>query len=66
MEIGKKLRELRVDNGLTKAQLAQKLGISRVNYTRYENNAVRPDYETIIKISDYYDISLDELFDREH
>ena len=64
MEIGSKLKELRKSFELTQEELASKLNISRVNYTRYENNNVRPDYETIIKIADFYDISLDELFNR--
>lgn len=64
MNIGKKLKELRKNYNLTQGELAEKLKISRVNYTRYENGKVRPDYETIIKIADFYDISLDELFDR--
>ncbi|MBR1968639.1 MAG: helix-turn-helix transcriptional regulator [Clostridia bacterium] len=64
MQIGKKLKELRLAENLTQEQLSEKLQISRVNYTRYETDATRPDYETIIKIADYYDISLDELFDR--
>ncbi len=64
MEIGNKLKELRTSNNLTQEKLAEILNISRVNYTRYENNKVRPDYETLIKIVDFYDISLDDLFDR--
>ena len=64
MQIGKKLKELRKAENLTQQQLADKLKISRVNYTRYERNSVRPDYETLIKIADFYEISLDELFDR--
>ena len=48
MEIGKKLKELRLSHNLTQQQIADKLEINRVNYTRYETNAVRPDYETII------------------
>ena len=64
MEIGKKLKTLRLTEKLTQQQLADKLQISRVNYTRYERDQVRPDYETLIKIADFYDISLDELFGR--
>lgn len=64
MNIGKKLKELRLGEGLTQQKLAEILQISRVNYTRYETNAVRPDYETLIKLADFYDVSLDELFDR--
>ncbi len=64
MNIGKKLKELRVQQNLTQETLSNLLGISRVNYTRYENDKVRPDYETLIKIADFYDVSLDDLFDR--
>ena len=64
MDIGKKIKELRKSYGLTQDAFAKKINIPRVNYTRYENGKVRPDFETIIKIADFYDISLDELFDR--
>ena len=64
MKIGQKLKELRKAYGLTQEQLSGKLGISRVNYTRYESDKVRPDYETLINIADFYDLTLDELFDR--
>lgn len=66
MEINTKLKELRIELGLTQEQLADKLGISRVNYTRYENGKVRPNYETLLLIVDFYDISLDELFGRKN
>ncbi len=64
IEIGSNLKRLRTNEGLTQTQLAQKLNISRVNYTRYETNASRPDYETLVAVADFYDISLDELFGR--
>ncbi len=63
--IGSKLKELRKSENLTQQELATKLNISRVNYTRYENDAVRPDYETLIAIADFYNISLDEIFNRD-
>lgn len=62
--IGKKLKELRTSENLTQQQLAEKLQISRVNYTRYETDAVRPDFETLLKLADFYGVSLDEIFDR--
>ena len=64
MQIGSKLKELRIAEGLTQQELSAKLGISRVNYTRYETDKVRPDYETIIKLANFYNVSLDEIFDR--
>ena len=64
MDLGRKLNELRKAYNLTQAEFSEKIGISRVNYTRYETNKSRPDYETLLKIADFYDVSLDELFDR--
>ncbi len=64
INLGQKLKELRKSENLTQQQLADKLQISRVNYTRYETNAARPDYETLIKLADFFDVSLDEIFDR--
>ena len=61
MEIGIKLRELRKAEDLTQQQLADELQIPRVNYTRYETNAARPDYETLIKIADFFDVTLDKI-----
>ena len=63
--IGNKLKELRKIENLTQQQLADKLNISRVNYTRYETDVVRPDYETLVAIADYYNITLDEIFGRD-
>lgn len=63
--IGHKLKELRKGEGLTQVQLAKALNISRVNYTRYETDASRPDYETLVAICDFYDVTLDELFGRQ-
>lgn len=66
MNIGKKLKELRKSENYTQQELADILQISRVNYTRYETDKVRPDYETLIKIADFYDVSLDEIFNRKN
>lgn len=65
IRIGKKLKELRLAENLTQQQLADLLQISRVNYTRYETDFNRPDYEILIKLADFYKVSLDEIFDRD-
>ncbi len=62
--LGEKLKQLRLQSGLTQQQLADKLRISRVNYTRYETGVSRPDYETLLALADFHEVSLDELFDR--
>ena len=65
IQIGKKLKELRIAEHLTQQQLAEILNISRVNYTRYETDTSRPDFETLIAIADFYKIPLDEIFGRD-
>ncbi|MCI6947133.1 MAG: helix-turn-helix transcriptional regulator [Clostridiales bacterium] len=50
--------------GLTQQQVADKLNISRVNYTRYETNASNPDFQTLVALADFYDVSLDLIFGR--
>ena len=65
VQIGENLKSLRKSLGLTQQQVADKLNISRVNYTRYETNASNPDFQTLVALADFYDVSLDEIFDRE-
>ena len=65
LQLGKKLKEMRKPEGMTQEQLAEKLQINRVNYTRYETDVSRPDYETLIAIADFYNISLDEMLGRD-
>ena len=62
--IGKQMKELRKDMGLTQQQVADKLNISRVNYPRYETDVVCPDFDTLIDIADFFNVSLDFLFNR--
>lgn len=61
----KKLRELRVGNGLSQADVARELGVSQQTYSKYENldKVVPIDSETIKKICALYGISADYLLD---
>ena len=64
MNLGKRLKELRKSYGLTQGKLADALSISRVNYTRYETDKARPDYETLILLADFFDVTTDYLLGR--
>jgi len=64
-QIGENLKLLRKSAHLTQQQVADALHISRVNYTRYETNAVNPDFDTLIALADFFDVSLDSLFNRD-
>ncbi len=64
-QIGENLKLLRKSANLTQQQVADALHISRVNYTRYETNAVNPDFDTLIALADFFDVTLDSLFNRD-
>lgn len=59
--LGDRIRSLREKNNLTQEQIAKKIGISRGTYAHYEINKRRPDYETLIKIAEIFDVSTDYL-----
>ena len=61
MNIGKTLTDLRKQRGLSRQSLADKLEISVHTYIKYENESVKPPYETLIKIADFYSVSVDYL-----
>ncbi len=61
MEIGSKLKAARAKIGLTQEKVAEELGVSRQSVSNWENNRSYPDIVSVIKMSDLYSISLDEL-----
>lgn len=63
--IGDKLKLLREQRDYTQGYVADTLGISRVNYNRYENNNREPDGETLKRIADFFGVTTDELLGRE-
>lgn len=60
-----KLRELRELNNFTQAEVAKRIGITRFTYSNYENGKTQPDFNTLIKIADLYNVSLDYLLGRQ-
>lgn len=61
MEIGKKLRQARQGARLTQEQAAERLFVSRQTISNWENEKTYPDIVSIVRLSDLYSISLDEL-----
>lgn len=59
--IGENLKLLRKRRGASQEEIASELGLTRSSYSGYENGVAEPNIETLIKISEYYDISLDKL-----
>lgn len=63
-KFGSRLKELREEAGLSLEQLAEKFGTSRQVFWRYENNLREPEYETLVKIADYFGVTIDYLLGR--
>ena len=61
MEISEKLKEARQNSGMTQEDVANKIMVSRVTVSHWENAKSLPDIVSLISLSDLYSISLDEL-----
>lgn len=59
--VGENLKLLRKRKGISQEEMASDMGLTRSTYSGYENGVAEPNIETLIKISEYYDISLDKL-----
>ena len=66
MEIGKKLKNARIEAGLTQEKAAEKIDVSRQTISNWENEKSYPDIISVIALSDLYSGSLDELLKGDH
>lgn len=65
MIFNEKLQKLRKSNGLSQEQLAEKLGVSRQAISKWEIGTL-PDVDNIVRISRYFDCSLDYLLNNDN
>ena len=65
MNFSQKLKKLRLLLGCTQAQMADLLGITVRGYRNYELGAREPELSILIKLADYFNVSLDELVGRQ-
>jgi transcriptional regulator with XRE-family HTH domain len=61
MNMGERLRELRLRRNISQEEVARHIGITRSAYSHYEINNRQPVYETLIKLAAYFDVSLDYM-----
>ncbi|TDG00287.1 helix-turn-helix domain-containing protein [Paenibacillus piri] len=64
MKYGERIASLREKQFLTQEELSKKLGITRASLSHYENNRREPDYDTIVKIANLFNVSIDYLVGR--
>ena len=63
--MGQIIRRLRKERNLTQEELAERLGVTYQAISKWENNMAVPDLDKLIKLSDIFEVSLDELVGRE-
>ena len=61
MDFGDKLKQYRLNEGLSQEQLAEKIGVSRQAITKWETKRGLPDVENMIILAEIFKITLDEL-----
>ena len=59
-----RLKELRQSRKISQLKLAMDLNMNQNSISRYENCEREADYATLIKIADYFDVSIDYLLGR--
>lgn len=55
------LKKLREDASVSQKTLADAIGVSQQSVNKYENHNIEPDIETLIRIADFFDTSVDYI-----
>lgn len=59
-----RLKELRKEKNISQLKLALDLSTNQNTISRYETGEREADYKTLIKIADYFNVSIDYLLER--
>ena len=62
MKIGEKIKELRIEKGLSQMQLAKIVGVSQKAIDYWERNVNEPKASYIIALVKTFELSYDEFF----
>ncbi|MGN0584039.1 MAG: helix-turn-helix domain-containing protein [Ruminococcus sp.] len=57
----KNLKKLRNKKGVSQQKLADTIEVSQQSINKYENHKIEPDIQTLIKLADYFETSVDYL-----
>lgn len=60
----KHLRDIREDRDIRQKDIAAVLNVSQNTYSQYETGVISLTAEVLVKLADYYDVSIDYLLDR--
>ena len=60
----KHLRDIREDRDIRQKGIAAVLNVSQNTYSQYETGVISLTAEVLVKLADYYGVSIDYLLDR--
>lgn len=61
MSFGRNLERIRKEKKISQTRLGQELGLTQQMISSYEKGASSPNVEILIKVADYFQLSIDEL-----
>lgn len=64
VSLGSTIKKLREQNNINQKDFAKKMNVSNVVLSRYESDERKPDYDTLQRIADYFNVTTDYLLGR--
>ncbi|KOP66676.1 XRE family transcriptional regulator [Bacillus sp. FJAT-18019] len=64
MSYGSRIAKLREQKGWTQEELSELIGISRASLSHYEKNRREPNLETLTKLADVFQTTIDQIIGR--
>lgn len=61
MNFGERLKELRLEKGLTQTQLSKIFNVNQASITNWENGTHETDFKTLISLAKYFGVTTDYL-----
>ncbi len=62
MTVKNNIRKIRMDRGIKQIKMAEYLQVTRQTFTAIENNKYNPSLELALKIVNYFDVSISDVF----
>ena len=64
--LSQRIRQLRTAQNISQVELAKRLGVSKQSVSNWENDNILPSIEMLLKLSDVFHTSTDDLLGRRH